>query len=160
MDGQIHRRYETYHAPEDDSAHTDWAGTLGRRLRVVSQVLGLFLILVGAYFGIQVFLSVWRLLRSPADLEPALVGIMELLQMQHLAVPVGEEKVAVGRPVATGVLLLVHIVCAWIALAVLAAGGRLINGLVNERREFLAAMRAFLVTVREEGVTHKPKDAG
>jgi len=134
----------------DEDARPDLARRLADLFRLGSQVVGVVLLLIGAYYGLQVLVDVLGALRNPANLEPALAGMVQLLGVQDLAIPVQGEKVPVGKPAGVVVLVVWYLVCAWIALAVMSAGGKLATGPFSERRAFFAAVQEFLAAHREQ----------
>lgn len=45
---------------------------------------------------------------------------------------------------------------AWMCCKVIGVGGQLALGVISERREFLQAMKEFLITARQQGTGSKP----
>jgi hypothetical protein len=144
----------------DEGRDSDGLGLskpLGTVFRLTSQAAGLLLIILGAYYALHIVADGIQAARNPADLEPAVEGMVRTLELEKANVPVQDEKVPLGRPVAFVALLLWYGLCALVALKLVGAGGRLVLGIVSERREFLAAMKEFLVTMRTEGSDSQAK---
>jgi hypothetical protein len=140
---------------EDDS--TAPTQTLGRALRIASQVIGMILIVAGSYYALWVASAALSVAREPGDLTPALTALAKALNLEEAVVPSGESKVPIGRVVAGVLLLLWYLLSATVAIKLIGAGGRLVLGVIAERREFLAAMKEFLVTLRAEGTEGQPQ---
>jgi hypothetical protein len=94
--------------------------------RVFTLVAGIVLILVGAVYAVQVFWSVGSLLKNPAGLEGPVKTVEKLISAENLAVPVNGQPVQFGGAIAMCLLLLWYLFWAWIPLALIAAGGRLV----------------------------------
>jgi hypothetical protein len=133
---------------------------LGRTLRIASQAIGLVLILAGAYYALWVLAAGISIARDPGELAPALTAMTKTLNLEEAAVPAGESKIPIGRAVSSVVVLLWYLLSTLVALKLVGAGGRLALGVIAERREFLAAMKEFLVTLRAEGTEGQPRKPG
>jgi hypothetical protein len=131
--------------------------TLGRALRIASQVIGLVLILAGAYYALWVLATGVSVVRDPGELTSALTALAKAVNLEEAAVPTGDGKVPIGRVVSGVLLLLWYLLSAWVALMLVRGGGQLVLGVVAERREFLAAMKEFLVTLRAEASEGQPR---
>jgi len=140
-----------------DGERTTSAQELARTLRVAGQAIGLALVLIGAYYAWSVIATGLRFAHGSDELEPALEATARQLNLDKATVPAGEEKIPIGRA-AAGILLAVwYLVSGWLAIKLVAVGGQLVLGLLAERREFLAAMKEFLVTLRKEGTEGQPR---
>lgn len=87
---------------------------------------GVLLILVGAVYAVSVFLSVGSLLKNPAALAGPLETFKRLIGADKLVLNAGGQVVEVGGMAAIGILFLWYVFWAWIPLALIAAGGRLV----------------------------------
>jgi hypothetical protein len=133
------------------------APAIGRTLRIASQSIGLALVLIGAFYAWSVLAASLRFARGSEDLDTALEGMAQKVNLANATLPVGEEKVPIGRSAGAILLVLWYLVTGWLALKLVAVGGQLVLGLLAERREFLAAMKEFLVTLRAEGSAGGPR---
>lgn len=118
-------------------------------LRIACQVIGIGMVLIGSYFLIVRFADVTRLIHSPEDLRSTVDGVGNLIHADRLDIPAKDRPpVPVGRILAFGFSLVLYIVCVWIAGLIVVTGAKLALGVVNERRELLAAMRELLMQAR------------
>ena len=125
----------------------------GGILRVVAQVIGLGMILVGCWYGVGVLSDVVHFLRDPASMEGSILATAKLLGLEQIEVKVpGSDAIPLGRTAGCIGVIVWQLLAGLLSLWLIAAGGRLVHGVINERREFLQAMREFLVTLRHEGV--------
>jgi hypothetical protein len=131
--------------------------TVGWGLRIASQVIGLILILAGAYYALWLVVTAVSYARNPAEMATAVESMAAVLNLQEAAVPVGETKIHIGRTVGGVLLAMWYLLTGAIALGLVSGGGKLVLGVIGERREFLAAMKEFLVTFRTEGAQHTRK---
>jgi hypothetical protein len=130
--------------------------TLGRAFRIITQAVGLGLIVVGVYYGVWILVNSIQFALDPARLEGRVAAMEKSLDLAGLKIPAGPNQVPVGRPVANVLLLAWYLVGAWICCKVIAVGGQLAMGVVSERREFLTAMKEFLITARQQSGADKP----
>jgi hypothetical protein len=137
--------------PDPSSGEGGLSQPSGKVLRMIGQAVGLVLLLLGAFYGWSVLAATISALRDPAGLGPTLAAMATTLEMEGVTLPLGESKVPIGRTVAGVLLLLWYMLSAWVAMQLVNFGGRLVLGVIAERREFLAAMKEFLVTLRKEG---------
>jgi hypothetical protein len=137
-----------YPSGPDQAAPSD---PFTRGLRIASQVTGLILVLAGAYYAVSILAAAIGFARNPGALEPALTAMAQTLNLTEATVSVGEDRVSLGRTVSAGFVLMWYLLSGWLAYLVMSAGGRLVLGVIGERREFLAAMREFLVSMRAQG---------
>jgi hypothetical protein len=133
--------------PSDPLAAQPFATTL----RIVSQVIGLGLILAGSWYALSIIATAIKIARQPSESEPALVEMAKTLKLEGATAPMGEGDIAVDRSASVVALLLWYLLSALISVLLINAGGRLVLGVVSERREFLSAMKEFLVTLRSDG---------
>lgn len=94
--------------------------------RIMVLLAGVVLILVGAYYAVQVFFTVGGLLRDPAGLDAPVKRLAEVISADKLAFNAGGQQVEPGGTLALCLLLVWNIFWAWIPLAIIAAGGRLV----------------------------------
>ncbi len=125
-------------------------------LRWATRLLGFALIVIGLYGTINVFWAVGQAVRDPKTLVPAVASMVELMNFEALEFTINGEKLVLGRSAAVVVLLLWYVVWAWLALAVLGTGARLVFAVLKERREFLAAMKEFILAARLGGMSGGP----
>lgn len=145
----------------DATSHTDHvdAGiSLSARLRLAAQVVGIVLILVGAWYVVVILMDVLATARDPAALQPTASAMAQTLNLQDAHALVGEAQVPLGRSVATVVLLVWYVVSGWLAFKLIGAGGQLVLGAMAERRDFLATMRELLVSARSAGASAEAAD--
>src|SRR5262249_32862831 len=117
------------------------------------QVIGLLLILVGSYFALSAIVTALGIIRDPAGMGPTLESMAKALGIEQVEIPAGEGKIPVGRLGPASLLPGWHAVVAQISVVLIGAGGKLVAGVFLERREFLGAMKEFLITVRSEGIS-------
>ncbi|QDU60629.1 hypothetical protein Pan216_14760 [Planctomycetes bacterium Pan216] len=110
----------------DGLAKTQASGVVGAFMRFVCQALGLLLIIIGTFFAIQVFTSVYGLVNKPEGMAGAVDQTAELIESEKLSVKIGADRVEAGRLAATMVLFVWYMLCAYIPLAIIAVGGRLV----------------------------------
>jgi hypothetical protein len=130
--------------------------TLGRAFRIITQAVGLGLIIVGVYYGVWILVNSIQFAIDPARLEGRVAAMEKSLDLAGLKIPAGQAQIPVGRPVANVLLLAWCLVGAWICCRVIAVGGQLAMGAISERREFLTAMKEFLITARQQSGVDKP----
>jgi hypothetical protein len=94
--------------------------------RIFTLVAGLVLILVGAIYAVQVFWSVGSLLKNPAGLEGPVKTMEQLISAEKLGIQFNGQPVNFGGMIALCLLFLWYVFWAWIPLALIAAGGRLV----------------------------------
>jgi hypothetical protein len=94
--------------------------------RIMALLAGVVLILVGAIYAVQVFFSVGGLLKDPAQLGAPVKRVEEVISADKLTMNVGGEQVEPGGTISLCLLLLWYMFWAWIPLALIAAGGRLV----------------------------------
>jgi hypothetical protein len=94
--------------------------------RVACQGVGLLLVAMGACYAISVFSTVGAILKNPQGLQAPVEAMAATIHADELKVTVGESSIAPGHVVALLLVLLWHMFWAWIPLALLAAGGRLL----------------------------------
>lgn len=144
----------TAETTRNSAARPSLARQLGASLRWAIVGLGVVLISVGAYWAFHICSAMLQAVRDPASLEPAVTSMARLIDAEQLVLPGGEQRVAVGKMLTLGTLLSWYAVSAWIALAVLWTGAKLVLAVIQERRDFHAAVKEFLISVRHEGLLH------
>lgn len=117
-------------------------------MRLITQIVGLILLAVGAYFGLKIASDVLSIVREPATVEPTIIAFTRVLDLQDAAIQEAGRQIPIGRLISTVLLFVGYLVCAIIALRVAVAGGRLIFGMNAERREFYQAIREFSAAAR------------
>lgn len=133
---------------EDERPGLDISSGAATGMRLITQVVGLVLLAVGAYFGIKIASDVLGIVRDPASVEPTIVAMTRALDLQAAAIQDAGRQIPIGRLISMVLLLVGYLVCAIIALRVAMAGGRLIFGTNAERREFYQALREFSAAAR------------
>jgi hypothetical protein len=119
-------------------------------LRITGQILGGILILIGMYFSVLILIACVGVLRDPGQTGTSVAAMSKIIGMEGAQVTSGKDHVQIGRAVAGVLLLLWYVVASSIALKLIAVGGRMITGVAAERREFLAAMKEFIIFVRNQ----------
>src|SRR5688572_26190091 len=94
--------------------------------RILMLVTGVVLILVGVVYGVQVFLTVGSLLKDPAGLDAPVKAMEKVISAENLALNINGQAIQVGGAVALMLMFLWYVFWAWIPLAIIAAGGRLV----------------------------------
>lgn len=94
--------------------------------RVACQGVGLLLVVMGACYAISVFSTVGGILKSPQGLQAPVEAMAATIHADELKITVAEVSIAPGYVVALLLVLLWHVFWAWIPLALLGAGGRLL----------------------------------
>jgi hypothetical protein len=102
--------------------------------RILTLITGVVLILVGVVYGIQVFLTVGSLLKNPAGLEAPVKAMEKVISAENLALNINGQAIQVGGAVALLLMFLWYVFWAWIPLAIIAAGGKLV-GVASQLRE-------------------------
>jgi hypothetical protein len=95
--------------------------------RVFTLIVGVVLILVGVVYAVQVFLTVGSLLKDPGGLAAPVKAVEKVISAENLALNVNGQPVAFGGVVALLLMFLWYAFWAWIPLAIIAAGGRLVS---------------------------------
>ncbi len=101
--------------------------------RIFTLVAGVVLILVGVVYAVQVFLTVGSIVKNPAALEGPVKSFEKVISAEQLAVNVNGQAVRVGGAVALMLLFVWYLFWAWIPLAIIAAGGRLVSACTQLR---------------------------
>ncbi len=151
MDERLKAEYPATEMTSSNVFGPSPASLIERCLRWGTQILGCALIVIGVYWAFHVFSVVLQAVRDPNSLQPAVTSMAQLIDAEQLVLTLGTEKIALGKPLAVAGLLPWYAIAAWIALAILTAGGKLVSAVSHERREFLAAMKEFLATTRPPG---------
>jgi hypothetical protein len=133
---------------EDDS--TEKAPTIESMMKVAIQVLGVLLVLAGAYYVILILGTGIRICRDPSELSTTVATWSKLLKLEDATVQPGTSKIAVGPAAATALIYFWYFLTGTIALSLIGAGGKLISGAMPEREQFLAALKEFLQRFRQE----------
>ncbi len=94
--------------------------------RIFTLVAGLLLILVGSVYAVEVFWSVGSLLKDPAGLEGPVKSFEKIISAENLALPLNGQPVQFGGAIALSLLFVWYAFWAWIPLALIGAGGRLV----------------------------------
>lgn len=94
--------------------------------RVLTLIAGVVLILVGVVYAVQVFLTVGSLLRDPAGLEGPVKAVEKVISAENLALNLNGQAIQVGGMVAMLLMFLWYVFWAWIPLAIIVAGGKLV----------------------------------
>lgn len=94
--------------------------------RFVAQLIGLGLVLTGAYYALDVFQAVGVLVRDPKGLEGPTAAMATVIDAERLAVKLGDQSVAPGKWAALGCLFGWYVLWCWIPLAIIGAGGRVL----------------------------------
>jgi hypothetical protein len=117
-------------------------------VQATAQVLGMLLVLVGLYCCLTTFFQAYAALREPEKLESAVVQMTKLAGLENVEAKFGPEaNIPIGRAaglIATGAWT---VICVWIAVALLTAGGRLVWG-PGDQSQLRSFLRELLSEVR------------
>lgn len=104
--------------------------------RLLTVVIGVVLILVGVAYAVQVFQAVGGLLRDPAGLEAPVQKMQKIIGAEKMEVNINGQAFPVGGAISLLLMFLWYAFWAWIPLAIIAAGGRLVSAAtqLRERR--------------------------
>jgi hypothetical protein len=102
--------------------------------RLLTVVVGVVMILVGVVYAVQVFQSVGALLRDPAGLEAPVQRMEKIISAEKLEVTINGQPLALGGPVSLLLMFLWYVFWAWLPLAIIAAGSRLVSSAAQMRR--------------------------
>jgi len=131
----------------------------GQFVRLVAQLVGLVMVVVGCYYTVSVLATGVSIVRHADAWDSSLTAMTKTLKVEGAEVPVaGGGKIPISRVVAGAVLILWNTVIAWVALLLIGAGGRLVSGMTSESREFLSTMKGFLATARRAGRDRPTKE--
>jgi hypothetical protein len=111
--------------PRDDPSPPPALGLAGP-VRVLCQLVGLGLVLVGTYYAIDVFHAIGAVVKDFKNLEGPAATMAEIIDAKHMNLRINGEDFAAGRSAAAGGVFMWYGLWAWIALAIIAAGGRLL----------------------------------
>lgn len=137
---------------EGNNPLSAWSEVLylgGNALRIACQILGLFVIFWGISLGAQIFSDLWEKREDPERIAKLALPAETYLGEKFQIVIEGE-KVPLGRIIALIFVLTYHVVLAWIALAIVAAGVRMIAWNFDERKQFRVILQELLNSQREE----------
>lgn len=104
--------------------------------RLLTVIVGVVLILAGVVYSVQVFQAVGGLLRDPAGLEAPLQKMQKMIGAEKMEVNLNGQPFPVGGAISLLLMFLWYAFWAWIPLAIIAAGGRLVSAAsqLRERR--------------------------
>ncbi len=140
------------HSPVERSSFESSLGqALTHSLRVVGQLVGLALLLGGAYHAWSIAQFCLSCAQNPENLEEPVKQMSKVLALENGEVLVEGAHLRFGRILAGLSLIAWYGISAWIAVLLMGAGGKLVLGPISERREFLSAMREFLKALNREG---------
>ncbi len=95
--------------------------------RMLTLLAGVVLILVGVVYAVQVFLAVGSLLKDPAaGLEGPVKGVEKLISAETMVLDLNGQTVRFGGTTAMLLMFVWYAFWAWIPLAIIGAGGRLV----------------------------------
>ena len=120
------------------------------KVRVGGQILGVILVLIGAYFAVLILIACVGVLRDPARTGMSVATMSKTIGLEGVQITSGKDQVPIGRAAAGLLLLAWYMVASSISLKLISIGGRMVTGLVAERKEFLAAMKEFLIWTRNQ----------
>jgi hypothetical protein len=95
--------------------------------RILTLMAGVVLILVGVVYAVQVFLTVGSLLKNPTGLEGPVKAMEKVISAEQMALNINGQAIPFGGAVALLLMFLWYVFWAWIPLAIIAAGGRLVS---------------------------------
>jgi hypothetical protein len=144
------KRFADLDAGEGMQSRTPMLEMTGQVARVVSQVVGLVLVLIGTYYAVQIAVNALHMVSDPAQQEATLANWARILRLEEATATTAGDNISIGRTVAAILVLLCYVIGGGVTLGIINAGGRLVLGVIGERREFLAAMREFMASVRAE----------
>ncbi|MDX1965207.1 MAG: hypothetical protein SFX18_18830 [Pirellulales bacterium] len=125
--------------------------TINGIMRILVQVIGIALILIGCYLAISVCQTVLQIAFDPAAIEPAVTAMAKTLGVDNAQIKIDQETIRLGGLLGGTALFGWYFLGALLTITLVNAGARLVYGAHSERREMLAAMQEFLATVRQEG---------
>ena len=94
--------------------------------RLLTVFAGVILILAGVVYAVQVFQAVGGLLRDPAGLQAPVETMAKIIGAEKLEININGQPLAIGGVVSLLLMFLWYAFWAWIPLAIIAAGGRLV----------------------------------
>ncbi|MFO0819341.1 MAG: hypothetical protein U1A77_15450 [Pirellulales bacterium] len=118
-----------HHAPAVDLVRT--IGLVFRGLALFI-VLGLFIF--GAYYAVDVFLHLGKLVKNPADASGPIDQVAEIIDAQQLVIGTQGQTVNVGRVAAFALYGVSIVLWAWIPLSIMSVSGRLLLLLATGRK--------------------------
>src|SRR5262249_53900644 len=125
--------------------------SIANYLRVVGQLGGIALVAIGAYYAVWVLAAAIATAKSPAGWEGSVEAMAKTLKIDGAELAgAGGTKIPIGRAIAGIVFMGWNIMVVWIAMMLIGAGSRLINGTFASSPEGLAAMRELVARVRGE----------
>jgi hypothetical protein len=107
----------------------------GKIVRMACQVVGLLLILLGAFYLLSVFRAVSEIIARPEGLEALPKAIAAAIDSERMIVKTETAEVAFGKAVAMLFTIMWYILWAWIPLALLYAGGKLVWWTLQDVRQ-------------------------
>lgn len=124
--------------PGLDAASTDRADVLGSAaavVRGVTRTIGIILVVIGAYYAIQLAGDALSYLRDPATMAPRLEGMMKALAIKSTEIKIGDATISFGRSLGGGMLGFWYFICGWVAFKLIAVGAHLSLAPTNDQRQ-------------------------
>lgn len=140
---------------EGETETAQISAQVGTWFRILVPCFGFLLMGVGAYWVWMIGSFCLAAAQDPKHLEAPIQAMESVLSLEGAEWKGEAGKVALSRLLAGLFLGIWYGLTGWIAVTLLAAGGRLALGVTNERREFLAAMREYLGALREQAGKEK-----
>lgn len=108
--------------PHDRMVVLDSAAAL---LRGVTRVVGIVLVIIGAYYAINLASDALAYLRDPAAMAPRMEGMMKALNIDKTEIKLGEVEISFGRSLGGGMLGFWYFICGWVAFKLISVGAHL-----------------------------------
>jgi hypothetical protein len=135
MDEQHGLRREPETRRLDDSEV--WAGftaeTVASAARLLTTGLGIAIVIAGLYCAIKVFFAIFVILNAPEQFQPLYRQWVDVIGGDALSVPIDGKPFPLANLAAVLVLGLGVMVLAWIALAIMLTGAKIVSWTTSDR---------------------------
>jgi hypothetical protein len=101
--------------------------------RLITTGLGIVVVVIGLFCAMKVFFGIYAVLNSPQQFQPVYQQWVELIGGEALSVPIDGKPFPLANLAAVLVLGLGALVLAWIALAIMLTGAKIVSWTTSDR---------------------------
>ena len=120
------------------------------KVRLGAQVFGAILVLIGTWFAVLILRSCIGVLEDPGQTATPVAAMSRVMGLEGVQIASGKDQIPIGRVAGEVLLVVWYLLASSIALKFVTIGGRMVMGVIAERREFLAATRELLAWTRNQ----------
>ncbi|MHC4531689.1 MAG: hypothetical protein ACYSXD_09035 [Planctomycetota bacterium] len=125
----------------DDMPHYNQHGPLStstshallNKLRLITAVLGIMLIIIGLVYAVKMFSAIYTTLQNPEDVQPLIDRWTVAIGASGLSFTIGENTYNITKPFVIIILGVGSVVLAHIAIGLVIAGAKVISWTTGER---------------------------